>query len=155
MAMEIERKFLVENDSWRTHVESEAHLVQGYLAAAGGVTVRVRIKDDEASLTVKGASSGISRQEYEYPIPIDDARAMLRDLAAYPPIEKTRYRVRCGAHLWDLDLFAGANAGLALAEIELAAEDEAFALPHWAGAEVSDDPRYYNSSLSRHPYRNW
>lgn len=155
MATEIERKFLVKDDSWRSAIESQASLVQGYLAESAGVTVRVRIKDAAAYLTVKGATTGISRSEYEYPIPLADARAMLQELAAYPLIEKTRYRVRSGGHLWDLDLFDGANAGLALAEIELGSEDEAFALPAWAGEEVSDDPRYYNLNLARHPYGSW
>jgi adenylate cyclase len=155
MAVEIERKFLVKSDSWRSQVESEAHLMQGYLSSGGKATVRVRIKGDAAYLTIKGATTGISRSEYEYLIPVADAQAMMQELALYPAIDKTRYRVRCGKHLWDLDLFAGENEGLVMAEVELGSEDETFEMPEWAGEEVSGDRRYYNSYLSRHPYKHW
>ncbi|MCF7985824.1 MAG: CYTH domain-containing protein [Thiohalocapsa sp.] len=155
MPTEIERKFLVTGESWRDAVVSEARLMQGYLTTDRSTTVRVRIKNDSAVLTIKGPSQGISRAEFEYPIPSDDAEQMLRDLAVSAPIEKTRYRVRCGAHVWDLDVFAGENAGLVMAEVELTDEDEAFDMPEWAGEEVSGDPRYYNSNLARNPYRHW
>lgn len=155
MATEIERKFLVVGDAWRAGVESQARLVQGYLVADGRITVRVRIAGDAAVLTIKGRSTGISRAEYEYAIPPADAEALLADLAVAPLIDKTRYRVRHGAQVWDLDVFAGDNAGLVLAEIELAREDEPFEVPDWAGAEVSDDRRYYNASLARHPFTRW
>jgi adenylate cyclase len=155
MATEIERKFLVNGDSWRDAVESQEHVMQGYLANGENTTVRVRVKDAAAFLTIKGMMRGISRAEYEYSIPVADAEAMLKDLAVSPPIEKTRYRVRFGAHLWELDVFAGENAGLIMAELELASEDESFELPDWAGEEVSDDLRYYNVNLSRHPYQRW
>lgn len=155
MATEIERKFLVTGDSWRDAVESQEHVMQGYLCNGTNATVRVRVKGDAAYLTIKGMMSGISRTEYEYNIPVADAEAMLKDLAVSPPIDKTRYRVRCGVHLWELDVFAGENAGLVMAELELASEDEPFQLPDWAGDEVSDDLRYYNVNLSRHPYKRW
>jgi len=155
MGVEIERKFLVKDDSWRSDVESEAHLVQGYLADGDQATVRVRITDHVACLTIKGPTVGVRRSEYEYPIPLADAQAMLRELAVYPAIDKTRYQVRAGSHRWELDLFAGENAGLVLAELELGSEDEPFELPAWAGEEVSDDPRYYNVNLARNPYRQW
>lgn len=155
MGIEIERKFLVKSDSWRSDVESQSYLMQGYLSDTENATVRVRIQGTDALLTIKGPTSGISRAEYEYPIPVEDARAMLREIAAYPPIEKTRYKVRSADHLWDLDVFEGENAGLVLAEVELGSEEEELALPAWAGEEVSDDPRYYNVNLARHPYRNW
>ena len=155
MAVEIERKFLVKNDSWRSGIESQARVMQGYLASSADVTVRVRVKDQSAYLTIKGATSGISRSEYEYPIPIEDAQAMLRDLAMFPVIDKTRYRVRAGGHLWDLDLFAGENEGLVMAEVELGSEDEAFEMPEWAGKEVTGDPRYYNVNLAQHPFKHW
>jgi len=155
MALEIERKFLVTNESWRSGVESEARILQGYLASGDNATVRVRVKGDAAYLTVKGASSGISRMEYEYPIPFEDAQAMLRDLALFPVVDKIRYRVRAGSHLWDLDLFAGENQGLVMAEVELSSEDEPFDRPGWAGEEVTADGRYYNVNLARHPYRHW
>jgi len=155
MGVEIERKFLVKDDSWRSDVESEARLIQGYLADGDKATVRVRVTDDAAYLTIKGPTVGIRRSEFEYPIPIEDAQAMLRDLAVYPAIDKTRYQVRAGGHRWELDLFAGENAGLVLAELEFGSEDEPFELPAWAGEDVSDDPRYYNVNLARNPYRHW
>jgi len=155
MGVEIERKFLVKDDSWRSDVESEAHLMQGYLADSDKATVRVRITGNVACLTIKGPTVGVRRSEYEYPIPLADAQAMLRDLAVYPAIDKTRYQVRVGRHLWELDLFTGENAGLVLAELELGSEDEPFELPAWAGKDVSDDPRYYNVNLARNPYQHW
>ena len=155
MAVEIERKFLVRGKSWRSAVESQARVLQGYLASDAKVTVRVRVTGAAAYLTIKGATSGISRSEYEYRIPVEDAQAMLRDLAMYPPIDKMRYRVRFGDHLWDLDLFAGENEGLAMAEVELGSEDEIFEVPEWAGDEVTGDPRYYNANLARHPFKRW
>ena len=155
MGVEIERKFLVKNDAWRYSVESEHHIMQGYLASDARITVRVRVKDDAAFLTIKGPTSGIGRSEYEYLIPLPDGQAMLHELSLPAVIEKTRYRVRCGAHVWDLDLFAGENAGLVMAEVELASEDEPFEMPDWAGQEVSSDPRYYNASLARHPFNRW
>ncbi|MCG6862883.1 MAG: CYTH domain-containing protein [Chromatiaceae bacterium] len=155
MGVEIERKFLVKNDSWRSNVESEARVVQGYLASDAHLTIRVRLKGEAAFLTIKGATSGITRSEYEYPIPVGDAEAMLRELAPSPAIEKTRYKLRCGNHLWELDVFAGENAGLVMAEVELGSEQEVFAMPEWAGEEVSDDRRYYNANLAKNPYRRW
>jgi adenylate cyclase len=155
MALEIERKYLVMKDSWRDAVESERHVVQGYIAAGGKATVRVRVKGDRAYLTIKGPSAGIGRSEYEYEIPVADGEAMLAELAVSPVVEKTRYRVRCGDHVWDLDVFAGANAGLVMAEVELGREDEAFTLPDWAGEEVTGDPRYYNVNLARQPFSTW
>lgn len=155
MSVEIERKFLVANDAWRSDVVSQAHILQGYLVSRAEITVRVRVKDDAAYLTIKGATSGISRSEYEYRIPVEDAQSMLRDLATSNPIDKTRYRVRSGHHTWDLDLFAGENEGLVMAEVELDSEQEAFELPAWAGDEVSGDPRYYNAYLAQHPYQHW
>ncbi len=111
MGVEIERKFLVKDDSWRSDVESQAHLMQGYLADGDKATVRIRVTDDTAYLTIKGPTVGVRRSEYEYPIPLADAQAMLRDLAVYPAIDKTRYQVRSGRHLWELDLFAGRTRG--------------------------------------------
>ena len=155
MALEIERKFLVQNDGWRGFVECEWRIVQGYLATTGELTVRVRLKDDAAYLTLKGPPRGLVRSEFEYSIPPADAEAMLRELAILPVIEKTRYRVRCGLHCWDLDVFAGDNAGLVVAEIELTGEQETFELPSWAGLEVTGDSRYSNASLARRPFREW
>ena len=155
MALEIERKFLVKTEQWRIAVEQQWHLVQGYLATTGTLTLRVRIKDDEAYLTIKGPPLGITRSEFEYAIPLDDAQAMLHELAILPVITKVRYRVRHADHLWDLDVFTGNNVGLELAEIELKRADEHFALPPWAGTEVTGDPRYSNANLARHPFKDW
>ncbi len=155
MATEIERKFLVRNDDWRKQLLSSTHLMQGYLASTPTLTVRVRLEGEQGRLTIKGATRGISRSEYEYPVPAGDAQLMLRELAETAIIDKTRHRVRCGAHVWEIDLFAGDNQGLVLAEIELGAEDEAFERPSWLGDEVSDDPRYYNANLARHPFKDW
>ena len=155
MATEIERKFLVKNDSWGSRVESQARIMQGYLANNANAAVRVRLKGGQAFLTIKGATQGISRSEFEYPIPADDAEAMLHELAVFPPIDKVRYKVRVGNHVWELDVFAGENAGLIMAEVELAAEDESFEMPGWAGEEVTSDPRYYNVNLARNPYKHW
>jgi adenylate cyclase len=129
--------------------------MQGYLVNSPDVTVRVRVKGDAAFLTLKGASKGISRSEFEYPIPVADAEHMLRDLSVSPPVDKIRYRVRAGGHVWDLDVFAGENAGLVMAEVELGSEDEAFEMPDWAGREVTGDPRYYNVNLARNPFKHW
>ena len=155
MPLEIERKFLVVNDRWRANVEDETRLLQGYLAEGARATVRARIRGDRAYLTIKGATRGITRLEFEYPIPVADAEMLLRELAVSPLIEKTRYRVRQGGHVWDLDVFAGENAGLVLAELELESEEAVFERPDWAGQEVSDDPRYFNVNLARHPYGRW
>jgi adenylate cyclase len=155
MATEIERKFLVSGESWRDAVESETRMVQGYVANNQSATVRVRVAGDRAFLTIKGMMHGASRSEYEYPIPPADAEAMLDELAISPPIDKVRHRVRCGDHVWDLDVFAGENAGLVMAEVELDSEDETFEMPDWAGREVTGDKRYYNVNLSRNPFSRW
>ena len=155
MATEIERKFLVENDSWRDHVVSESRMKQGYLANLKNVTVRVRIDDGRALLNIKGATTGIRRSEFEYSIPLQEGEEILAGIAQQPFIDKTRYKVRCGGHIWDLDVFEGENRGLVMAEVELASENEVFEMPAWAGEEVSGDPKYYNASLVRHPYRDW
>ena len=155
MGIEIERKFLVASDAWRGAVESRTEMVQGYLATTERVTLRVRIQDETAILGVKGPVRGLARSEYEYPVPLADARAMMAELSIAPPVEKTRYRVRHGRHVWDLDCFEGANAGLVVAEIELASPNERFDLPPWAGREVTGDPRYSNANLARYPFVLW
>jgi adenylate cyclase len=155
MATEIERKFLVVDDAWREQADAGTEMVQGYLAAQEHCTVRVRLAGSAAKLTIKGASAGISRSEYEYDIPEADARAMLEDLCVGAPILKRRYRVPYAGHVWEVDVFEGANAGLVLAEVELDRADEALEQPSWAGEEVSDDHRYYNACLSRYPYASW
>lgn len=155
MGIEIERKFLVQNEQWRAGIEGELRIVQGYLANNYSTTVRVRIQGEQAYLTLKGPTRGISRTEFEYSIPLSDAEFLLRDQSIAPPIEKTRYLVRHDADLWELDVFAGANAGLVLAEIELEQPDQAFTPPEWLGAEVTADARYYNINLARHPFLCW
>jgi adenylate cyclase len=155
MGVEIERKFLVKSDLWREHVVSESKLVQGYMAMGEHATIRVRTSDDSAHINIKGASSGIRRIEFEYEIPLTDAEEILQQLALKPHIEKTRYKVRSGNHIWDLDLFAGENSGLVVAEIELASEQEPFEKPSWAGDEVSGDSRYYNANLVKLPFSQW
>ncbi|MEJ2622750.1 MAG: CYTH domain-containing protein [Candidatus Thiodiazotropha sp.] len=155
MALEIERKFLVINDKWKDSVVSEAVIKQGYLATTEQANVRVRVDGDVANINIKGRTEGISRREYEYPIPLDEAQELLDHLLSGAAIDKIRYKVRCGDHVWDLDLFHGANQGLVVAEIELSQEDEAFVMPDWAGEEVSGDARYYNANLVKHPFCEW
>ncbi|MCU0301411.1 MAG: CYTH domain-containing protein [Candidatus Nanopelagicales bacterium] len=160
MGMEVERKFIVDSDAWREHVTDAVHIVQGYLtqpgnAQPGMATVRVRTKGDRAFLTIKGPSRGIARTEFEYEIPVADARSMLDELAQGPVVDKVRHLVPVGDHVWEVDVFAGANAPLVMAEVELAGPAEPFAMPAWAGRDVSDDPRFYNANLSRVPYSTW
>ena len=151
MAKEIERKFIVNTDHWRP-ADSGIHIRQGYLPISGKTVVRIRISGDRAWLTLKGENKGMVRQEFEYPIPLPDAGQILENLCVRPFIEKTRYPVKFAGADWSVDVFEGDNAGLVVAEIELLSEDQKIILPPWAGAEVTDDPRYYNSSLNAHPY---
>ena len=155
MGVEVERKFLVVDESWRAAVTTSTRIAQGYLARTGTVTLRVRVKGDRGFVTIKGASQGISRSEYEYEIPTADALAMLDELTEAPVIDKVRHLVPVGGHTWEVDVFAGANAPLVMAEVELADPDEPFELPGWAGADVSDDARYYNANLASAPYSTW
>ena len=152
MAEEIERKFLVTGEGWRQGTPQ--HLVQAYLNRDPERCVRIRIADDQAFLTIKGKNRGIRRAEFEYALPLDDAQQLL-DLCEGPIIDKLRYRIPCGELCWEVDEFSGENAGLVVAEIELESEHQTFPRPEWLGEEVSDDARYYNSSLSRHPYSEW
>ena len=155
MAQEIERKFLVIGDAWRNQASSSVHFRQGYLADAAKCSVRVRVSDDKGYLNLKSATLDIKRTEYEYEIPKHDAEEMLARFCEYPLIEKTRHHVQYADHLWEIDVFAGANAGLVVAEIELDDIDESFNRPGWLGHEVSDDPRYYNVCLVKHPFKDW
>ena len=155
MPLEIERKFLVENDGWRGQADAGRRLRQAYLAETDGAVVRVRIEDGaRALLTIKSAAPGLSRQEFEYPIPPADAEALsaLRQGAA---LEKTRFRVPHAGRIWEIDVYAGDNQGLVLAEIELDSEADEFEPPPWLGREVTGDARYYASRLSRNPFRSW
>jgi adenylate cyclase len=154
VAKEIERKFLVKDASWRAGAAGTLYR-QGYLSTAKERTVRVRVVGKQGYLTIKGESHGASRDEYEYSIPVADANAMLDNLCEQPIIEKTRWTVRLGAHLWEIDEFHGANEGLVVAEVELSSEEEQFARPVWLGDEVTGDRRYFNSHLVRHPFSTW
>ncbi|MEX0739479.1 MAG: CYTH domain-containing protein [Pseudohongiella sp.] len=165
MAIEIERKFLVDHVLWERALSERAlwdnareqpgvegvRYRQGYLCPGTGITVRVRIAGEQAFVTIKGPTHGYSRAEYEYPVPLQDAEEMLSSLCQQPLIEKIRYRIGYARHIWEVDVFQGANSGLILAEIELPSEDTRFDLPPWLGREVSGDPRYFNSALARTP----
>jgi len=155
MALEVEHKFLLANDDWRPLVERSVHYKQGYLSSSPMSSVRVRISDSHAWLNIKSATIGTHRQEFEYEIPLADADAILETLCHKPLVEKMRHFVHYEQHLWEIDEFTGDNAGLIVAEIELSQIGESFAKPSWIGEEVTDDLRYYNNNLSRHPYKDW
>ena len=152
MGVEIERKFLVKDDRWKTGPGVEFR--QGYLNRDKERTVRVRVAGDRAMLTVKGKSSGATRSEFEYEIPLSDAHAMLM-LCDGPLIEKTRYLQVHAGTTWEVDVFAGDNAGLIVAEVELESETQTFVQPPWLGVEVTHDVRYFNSNLASHPFCKW
>lgn len=153
MPIETERKFLVTGTDWKNAAESK-DFSQGYLSQDPERSVRVRIAGDKAFLTIKGISEGISRQEFEYPIPVTDARQLL-SLCLPSIITKTRYLIESNGHQWEVDEFHGDNQGLVVAEVELENAAEEVDLPLWVGREVSDDPRYYNVSLANLPYSKW
>jgi adenylate cyclase len=153
MATEIERKFLVKDESWRNGSPG-VRISQGYLARDADRTVRIRIGGERAWITIKGRSTGISRQEFEYEIPVEDARELL-GMCLPSVIDKTRHEVPHAGQVWEVDVFHGENEGLVVAEVEL--EDEAASpeIPEWVGAEVSADARYFNSHLAVTPYTKW
>ena len=154
MSYEIERKFLVTETEF---LSDEVGLAcrQGYIAVAGITNVRVRVIGDHAYLTVKGADARIARREFEYEIPVVDAEDMLALFCNGPVIEKTRYKIKFGGALWDVDLFHGVNQGLKVAEVELTSEHQEVARPPWVGEEVTGQVAYYNVNLVRHPYTQW
>ncbi|PKN76622.1 MAG: adenylate cyclase [Deltaproteobacteria bacterium HGW-Deltaproteobacteria-10] len=152
MATEIERKFLVQGDDWRA--AQGVRFFQGYLNRDKERTVRVRIAGTQAFLTIKGISTGVTRSEYEYEIPVVDAEELLK-ICDGPLIEKTRHTVAYGGMIWEIDEFHGENEGLVVAEVELQKEDQYLERPGWLGQEVTGDPRYYNSNLSKDPYCTW
>ncbi len=155
MAIEIERKFLIINDSWRSLGLGKVYK-QGYIATVDKMTtIRVRIIGEEAYLTIKSKTEGISRNEFEYPIPLEDAQMMLDTLCDRPLIEKIRYKIDYDNLLWEVDEFQGENQGLIIAEVELENESQTINIPDWVGKEVSHDPRYYNVNLAKHPYQTW
>ena len=154
MAKEIERKFLVHPRKW-SDLGPGLAIRQGYLCATKQSSVRVRTYGDRAFVTIKGTTSGLTRDEYEYEIPLADANEMLDHLCEHPPIEKTRYRIVYKGHTWEVDEFGGANKGLTVAEVELKDPKEHVELPDWIDREVSGDPRYFNSNLSSKPFSTW
>jgi adenylate cyclase len=155
MGIEIERKFLLKDESWRQQADAGTLYRQGYLIGAKQASVRVRIEGDQAFVNIKSMTLGVRRQEYQYPIPLAEAKELLDSLCEQPLVEKTRYRIQYAEHEWEIDVFAGANAGLVVAEVELQSEHEPLSLPPWVSIEVSDDPRYYNVNLVKHPYSTW
>lgn len=154
MAFEIERKFLVRNDSWKKQAQGVRYR-QAYLNSTPERTVRVRTVREHGFLTIKGLTSGATRVEYEYAIPYAEASAMIDGLCEPPVLEKDRYLVEHDGFVWEVDVFFGDNLGLVVAEIELEDEAQHFAKPDWVGKEVTGDPRYYNSNLCKHPYARW
>ncbi|WP_018666882.1 CYTH domain-containing protein [Bacteroides gallinarum] len=155
MPQEIERKFLVKGQ-YKSQAYAQSRIIQGYISSARGRTVRVRIRDGQGYLTIKGASdaSGTSRYEWEKEIPLNEAEDLMK-LCEPGIIDKTRYLVRSGKHIFEVDEFYGENEGLVVAEVELTSEDEFFEKPDFIGQEVTGDVRYYNSQLMKHPYRYW
>lgn len=154
MGKEIERKFLLTGDRWKSLAEGTTYR-QGYLNSVKERTVRIRTIDDRAFLTIKGLTVGASRMEYEYEIPAADCNEMLDALAEKPIIEKKRYKVPFEGLTWEIDEFFGENVGLIVAEVELESEDQAFNKPEWVGEEVTGDPRYFNANLIKHPFTRW
>lgn len=155
MPQEIERKFLVKGE-YKSQAYAQSRIIQGYISSARGRTVRIRIRDEKGYLTIKGASdaSGVSRYEWEKEIPLDEAGELMK-ICEPGVIDKTRYLVRSGKHIFEVDEFYGENEGLVVAEVELASEDESFEKPDFIGQEVTGDVRYYNSQLMKHPFNEW
>ncbi len=154
MGKEIEKKFLIINDDWKNLAAGKLYC-QGYLNSEKGRTVRVRTIHDRGILTIKGASKGATRLEYEFDIPIEDARELLEKLCYKPLIKKTRYKIPFAGFIWEVDEFEGENRGLIFAEIELEYEGQTFQKPSWIGREVTGDGRYYNANLVRNPFSSW
>lgn len=154
MGIEIERKFLID-ETKLPPLTNGYTIKQGYIPTRDHTTVRIRIRNKEAFLTIKGKSEGASRLEFEYPIPLADAQAMITNLCSTSLIDKTRYLINHEGHTWELDVFEGANKGLIVAKIELGSEEEVFTLPEWVSEEVTYQVRYFNSQLVENPYTEW
>lgn len=155
MPIEIERKFLLANQDWREEVVRSSRIRQGYLGKIDKASVRIRVQGDKANINVKSATLSMRRMEYEYEIPLGEAEEMLDQLCNKPQVDKTRYIVERGQHVWEIDEFYADNAGLLVAEVELGSEEEVFEKPSWLGDEVTEDPRYYNVNLIKHPFKQW
>jgi len=154
MTKEIERKFLVVGEKWKNKA-SGSFCRQGYLSTVKERTVRVRVIDDMGYLTIKGVSVGARRTEFEYEIPVKDAKVLLDKICKRPIIEKTRYKIEYKGFNWEIDVFNGDNKGLVVAEVELENENQHVELPDWIGEEVTADPKYYNANLINNPFKNW
>lgn len=154
MGKEIERKFLLINDDWRSAISRSARYAQGYLNEPVNASVRVRIEDDRGKLNIKRVEIGMSRDEFEYEIPLADAEKLMT-MVIGPTVTKTRHFVMVDGHEWEIDEFSGDNKGLIVAELELNSPDESFTRPDWLGREVTDEARYYNVFLSQRPYAQW
>jgi len=154
MPKEIERKYKVQSTKYKDLAEG-LYIHQGFLSTEKERVVRVRVIGDKGYLTIKGITTGATRTEYEYEIPVTDANALLKELCLKPTIEKYRYEVPNKGFIWEVDEFLGENEGLIVAEIELESEDQEFEFPDWVGEEVTDDPRYFNSNLIAHPFSMW
>ncbi|MEB3280866.1 MAG: CYTH domain-containing protein [Lyngbya sp.] len=154
MGIEIERKFLVKDDRWRSLATGILYC-QGYISSEKGRTVRVRIIGNQGYLTIKGPVASRVRSEFEYVIPVEDAEEMLQTLCERPFVEKKRHKISFGDLIWEVDEFLGENQGLILAEVELPDPNQIIEIPDWIGEEVSHDPRYFNSNLVKHPYCQW
>ena len=152
--IEIERKFLLKNDTWRQHIKQSFKIKQGYLSRGKNSTVRIRVDEEHSYLTIKGPTNGSTRTEFEYEIPHDEAEIMLK-MCVESLIYKVRHIVMVGDMKWEIDAFVLDNDGLVVAEIELDSETQQFDMPDWIGKEVTHDPRYYNSNLSLNPYSQW
>jgi adenylate cyclase len=155
MPKEIERKFLLNEAAWNAlQKPAGVHYRQGYILSEESRTIRARVAGTKGYITLKGKAQGISRDEFEYEIPVHEAEEILTSFARNGT-EKTRYRISNAGHIWEVDVFTGDNEGLIVAEIELGSEDETFAKPEWIAQEVTDDTRYYNSNLAVHPFKHW
>ena len=154
MAKEIEKKFLVNGEAWITAAKGTVYR-QGYLSSVKERVVRVRTIENKGFLTIKGITKGVSRSEFEYEISVEDANIMLDEICEKPIIEKKRYKIPVGRLVFEVDEFFGENEGLVVAEVELTDEKQIIDFPDWIGAEVSGDPRYFNSNLIQHPYKKW
>lgn len=155
MGLEIERKFLVDHEKWKKINKPDGiHYRQGYLVDEASKTIRVRVAGKKGFITIKGVTTGITRKEFEYDIPVEEAIELI-DCFAVSEVEKIRYRITFEGKLWEVDDFLGNNKGLIMAEIELKHEDEEFKKPGWITSEVSDDGRYYNSYLAKKPFKDW
>lgn len=155
MGIEIERKFLLKNNDWQSSANGGTAFRQGYLCETGPGSVRVRIEGEKANINIKSATLNMSRLEYEYSLPLEDAQQLLDHVCIKPMIEKTRFHVHYKGKLWEVDVFKGENEGLVVAEIELQHVDEVIELPTWVGEEVTEDKRYYNVCLVNYPYKDW